>query len=57
MTSRQTLSGTFGRRHATHHLVIVAAVNPSADVLGPSGTLVWSTAVERLHQVCELEAI
>ena len=56
MTSRQALSGTFGRRPATRHLVIVAAMNPSADVLGPSGTLAWSTVVERLHQVRKLEA-
>lgn len=39
------------------HLVIVAALNPSADVLGPRGTLAWSTAVERLYQVRVLEVV
>lgn len=56
MTSLQALSGTFGRGPATRHLVIVAALNPSADTLGPRGTLAWSAAVERLHQVCKLAA-
>ncbi|KAF9653585.1 hypothetical protein BDM02DRAFT_1589828 [Thelephora ganbajun] len=46
----EALSATFGRGPATRHLVIAAALNPSADVLGPRGTLAWSTAVERLHQ-------
>lgn len=51
MTVVQALSATFGRRPATRHLVIIAAVNPPAGVLGHRKNLAWSTAVERLHQV------
>ena len=49
------MSAGFYHRSAIRHLVIVAAVNPTADALGPQGTLAWSTAVEQLHQVCKLE--
>jgi hypothetical protein len=52
----QALSATCGHGPATRHLVIVAALNPTEGVLGPRGTLAWSTVVERLHQVCKLEA-
>src|ERR1700753_2015271 len=45
----QALSATFERGPATRHLVIVAALNPSADTLGPRGTLAWSTAVYELY--------
>ena len=56
MTRLQVLSATFGCRPATRHLVIVAALNPPADVLGLAGALAWSAAVERLHKVRKLEA-
>ncbi|KAF9786626.1 hypothetical protein BJ322DRAFT_1184338 [Thelephora terrestris] len=46
----EALSATFGRGPATRHLVIVAAVNPSADVLGTPKNHVWSTVVERSHR-------
>ncbi|KAF9790766.1 hypothetical protein BJ322DRAFT_1104414 [Thelephora terrestris] len=46
----EALSATFGRGPATRHLVIVAAVNPSADVLGTPKNHVWSTVVEQLHR-------
>ncbi|KAF9644148.1 hypothetical protein BDM02DRAFT_3190853 [Thelephora ganbajun] len=46
----EALSTTFSHRRARRHLVIIAALNPSTDVLGPRGTLAWSTPVERLHQ-------
>ena len=38
------------------HLVIVAALNPSVDTLGPRGALAWSTVVERMDQVRKVEA-
>lgn len=56
MTFLQALSATFGRGPAARHLVIVAALNPSVDALGPRGTLAWSTAVEQLHQVRKIKA-
>lgn len=46
----EALSATFGRRPATRHLVIIAAANPPAGMLGHRKNLAWSTAVERLHQ-------
>lgn len=55
MTVVQVLSTTFGRRPATRHLIIIAAVNPPAGVLGHRKNLAWSTAVERLHQVRKLK--
>ena len=51
----QAWSTTFGRRPAARHLVVIAAVNPLAGVLGHRTSLAWSTAVERLHQVRKLE--
>jgi hypothetical protein len=45
---------TFDRGPATRHLVVVAALNPSADTLGPHGALAWSTSVEQMHQVRKL---
>lgn len=46
----EALSATFGRRPATRHLVIIAAVNPPAGAPGHRQNLAWTTAVERLHQ-------
>ena len=56
MPRLEALLTTFGRGPATRHLVIVTTLNPSADALGPHGTHVWFTVVERLHQVHKLEA-
>jgi hypothetical protein len=50
------LSETFDRGPATRHLVVVAALDPSADALGPRATLAWPTVVERMDQVRKLEA-
>ncbi|KAF9787393.1 hypothetical protein BJ322DRAFT_1187493 [Thelephora terrestris] len=46
----EALSATFGRGPATRHLVIVAAVNPSADVLGTRKNHAWSTVVDLSHR-------
>ncbi|KAF9788021.1 hypothetical protein BJ322DRAFT_1018687 [Thelephora terrestris] len=46
----EELSATFGRGPATRHLVVVATVNPSTDVLGTRKNLAWSAVVEQLYR-------